>query len=93
MSRRPGIAKDWFDRYKNDVYPNDYVVIRDGIKCKPPRYFDNIFDIQNNQTMEQIKYNRKQKSKEHQDDSTLERLETRETVHELKAQKLLRPLE
>ena len=44
MSRRPGIGSAWLDRYKNDVYPHDYVVIRDGIKVKPPKYFDKIFE-------------------------------------------------
>lgn len=42
MSRRPGIAKEWFDKYKNDVYPQDFIVIRDGIKCRPPKYFDKL---------------------------------------------------
>ena len=42
MSRRPGIAKEWFDKYYKDVYPNDYIVIRDGIKVRPPKYFDKL---------------------------------------------------
>jgi hypothetical protein len=25
MSRRPGIAGDWFDKYKDDVYPSDTI--------------------------------------------------------------------
>lgn len=41
MSRRPGIGAPWLDQFRNDVYPNDYIVIRDGVKVKPPRYFDN----------------------------------------------------
>lgn len=44
MSRRPGIGSAWLDRYKSDVYPHDYVVIRDGIKVKPPKYFDKLFE-------------------------------------------------
>lgn len=44
MSRRPGIGKDWFDKFKSDVYPHDFVVIRDGIKVKPPKYFDKLFE-------------------------------------------------
>ena len=39
MSRRPGIGKDWYDRYKADVYPADEVVQR-GKAMRPPRYYD-----------------------------------------------------
>lgn len=42
MSRRPGIAKEWFSKFKDDVYPQDFIVIRDGIKCRPPKYFDKL---------------------------------------------------
>lgn len=44
MSRRPGIGSAWLDQYISDVYPHDYIVIRDGIKVKPPKYFDKLFD-------------------------------------------------
>lgn len=44
MSRRPGIGSAWLDLYSSDVYPHDYIVIRDGIKVKPPKYFDKLFD-------------------------------------------------
>lgn len=44
MSRRPGIAHEWFLRYKNDIFPNDKCVIRDGLLVRPPRYYDKIFD-------------------------------------------------
>lgn len=40
MSRRPGIGKGWLEKYENDVYPHDSVVI-DGSEWKPPRYYDN----------------------------------------------------
>lgn len=44
MSRRPGIGADWFSRYSDDVYPHDYIIIRDGIKTKPPKFFDRLFE-------------------------------------------------
>jgi hypothetical protein len=40
MSRMPGLGQSWFDKYKSDVYPHDYVVINNH-KCKPPRFYDN----------------------------------------------------
>lgn len=40
MSRKPGIGLDWIKKFKDDVYPHDYIVIN-GFKVKPPRYYDN----------------------------------------------------
>lgn len=39
MSRRPGIAYNWFKQFKTDVYPHD-MVVSNGIEFKPPRYYD-----------------------------------------------------
>lgn len=44
MSNRPGIGASWLKKYKSDVYPNDYIIIRDGVKVRPPRYFDILFE-------------------------------------------------
>ena len=44
MSRRPGIAASFFEKYSTDIYGKDFIVIRDQIKCKPPKYFDRIYD-------------------------------------------------
>ena len=39
MSRKPGIGKDWIDKWKKDVYPSDFIT-HDGYKLRPPRYYD-----------------------------------------------------
>ena len=64
MSRRPGIGASFFEKYSEDIYGKGFLVIRDKIKCKPPAYFDRIYDkyygdgaFENN-----IKPNRLQKS-------------------------------
>lgn len=38
MSRRPGIGKEWFDSYKDDVFPGDFVVIN-GKKFPTPKFY------------------------------------------------------
>lgn len=43
MSRRPGIGFGWFEKYASDVYPDDFVVVRNG-KRKTPRYYDQLLD-------------------------------------------------
>jgi len=40
MSRRPGIGKTWWDKYKDDVEKIDGIIFK-GNKLKPPRYYDN----------------------------------------------------
>ena len=43
MSLKPGIGARWLEKYHTDVYPRDYVVIR-GVKTKPPKYYDKLFE-------------------------------------------------
>lgn len=63
MSRRPGIAAPFFEKYSTDIYGKDFIVIRDNIKCKPPKYFDRIYDnYYGDGAFEEIKDNRIAKS-------------------------------
>lgn len=55
MSRKPGIGFRWFQKYKSDVYPDDFIVTNSG-RSKPPRYYDNLLD---KEELEQIKEKRK----------------------------------
>lgn len=56
-SNRPGIGAEWLEKYQNDVYPDDVCFAR-GRPCKPPRYFDKRFDLQNPEDFASIKANR-----------------------------------
>lgn len=47
MSRRPGIAAGWYDKFKDDVFPDDEVVLKGGLKARPPKYYFNKFEIDN----------------------------------------------
>lgn len=47
MSRRPGIARDWYEKYKNtDVFPRDYIVIN-GVRQKVPKYYNKCYELTN----------------------------------------------
>ena len=46
MSLKPAIGKRWLERYQTDVYPRDYVVVN-GVKTKPPAYYDVLFEKEN----------------------------------------------
>lgn len=45
MSRRPGIAASWFKQFSGDVFPHDFVVVRGGKKCRPPRYYGRLLEL------------------------------------------------
>lgn len=99
MSRRPGIAADFFDKYNGNIYGKDFIVIRDGIKLKPPRYFDRLFDIYYGEGAldEFVKPERLAKGVRsfncHLDEYSLSRIIARARVRELKGRKLKRSLE
>lgn len=38
MSRRPGIASGWYDKFHADAFPSDFVIL-DGRKVLPPVYY------------------------------------------------------
>lgn len=80
MSRRPGIAKSWYDKYKKDVFPSDQLVIGRGNKVKTPRYYDLLLQHEEEETYIQIKEKRNKEAEKSDKDSTRKRLATRETV-------------
>lgn len=63
MSRMPGIAREWLEKFQSDVLRDDVVIIRNGIKCKPPSYFDKIFEEYYPSHMEDVKKRRVEEGK------------------------------
>lgn len=66
MSRRPGIASGWFDKFKFDVYKFDLSsegVLVDGKIFRPPRFYDKLLDREMPEMLKQLKLRRKEKAK------------------------------
>lgn len=63
MSMRPGLGKSWYDKYKTDVYPKDFFTIN-GVKNKPPRYYDSLLERENPALYDALKVKRREKVKE-----------------------------
>lgn len=62
MSRRPGIARRYYDDHGKDIYENAYINVstpKGGRKFKPPRYFDRLFDIDCPGALDELKERRK----------------------------------
>lgn len=91
MSRRPGIAKDWFDRHQADIYPHDEIIVR-GHSCKPPAYYDKLFEANHVEDMKLIKQRRLSKAAKNRYNNTPDRLAVRETCRKASIKHLGRPL-
>lgn len=79
MSRRPGIASGWFGKFKDDVYPKDFVTVR-GKKMRPPRFYDRLLESESPYELEDIKNARIQKAIPYNENNSPERLRVREKV-------------
>lgn len=44
MSRRPGIGRGWYDKFKSDIFPRDYAIMR-GMKVPVPKFYDKCLDV------------------------------------------------
>ncbi len=79
MSLKPGIGQAWFDKYMDDVYTSDQVVVR-GKKCRPPRFYDNKFKELFPEEFDGIQFAREHEGRSRFEDNTLERLAVKEKV-------------
>ncbi|AXL14483.1 replication initiator protein [Microviridae sp.] len=77
MSRRPGIARDWYEQFISDVYPKDFVTVR-GKKMQPPRYYDKLYEVDNPDAFKAIKEKREKLNSLNKDNNSYERLKVRE---------------
>ena len=62
MSRRPGIARNFYEKNKDIIYQTDeiFIATRKGVqKAKPSKYYDKLFDINHHKELEIIKTRRK----------------------------------
>lgn len=92
MSRRPGIAKDWYSKFKSDVFPSDFIVLNEK-KLKPPRYYDKLLEQDSPGAAQKIKNLRKALASVHFENNTPDRLWVREKIQEYKLKRLKRSYE
>ncbi|AXH77008.1 MAG: replication initiator protein [Microviridae sp.] len=77
MSRRPGLAKDWYNRFGPHAYEWDSVVFK-GVEVPPPRYYDSL--RVGPCINDDLKKRRRRMAALHRADQTLARLRVREVV-------------
>jgi hypothetical protein len=91
-----GIGGRAYKKYKHNWYPNDFIVNGNGIKMKPPRYFDKLYQDEYPDKFEKIKIKRKQQIDfvdQSPRDEKYNRLKDIENVKLLKLKETLREID
>ena len=92
MSLKPGIGAKWYEQFKHDVFPDDFVIHK-GKKLPPPKYYLSIFQRESPEQHERLLATRKKSQLQHGDNATPERLRVRETVKKSQIRTLKRNYE
>jgi hypothetical protein len=88
-----GIGRGWYERYKDQIYSNDFIVTSGGKKMRPPKFYDKLYEIEYPSDFSRVKRERKAAGKEHASNNTPDRLKVREKVQVLKLEQLSRKVE
>lgn len=83
-----GLGQSWFDKYKSDAFPSDFIIV-DGKKHKPPTYY--LKQLEEDQSI-QIKRARKRNANKQRHNNTRERLAVREEIQLSRLSRLKREL-
>lgn len=86
-----GIGRDWFAKYSKETYNTDCVIMRDGKKLKPPKYYDKLLEKIDPELYNSIKAQRKEALLENE--PTAADLKRREKAKLLKTKRLKRSFE
>jgi len=92
--RKPGegIGGGWYEKYKGDVFPDDFVVYK-GKRCRTPSYYRKLLERTDPTLSEELKATRVAAAAAHKADQTRERLEVREKVKKAQTKTLTRSYE
>lgn len=90
MSRRPGIGDRWYEKFGNEVFPSDEVIIQ-GKKQRPPLYYHRKLD-EKSETYRSVREKRLSAVANRRAENTPERLQVRETVQRARLGDLERKL-
>jgi hypothetical protein len=91
MSRRPGIGREWLEKFKGDTN-KDFITHR-GSKMKLPKYYDSVLEIEDELGMLKRKSKRRKMANKNKEDNTSERLTVKEKVKKAQIKQLSRDFE
>lgn len=91
MSLKPGIGKNFYDHFKNDLYPSDTAISK-GKQMPVPKYYDRQLEKENPVLLEELKEKRKTRALKDKANNTPERLAVRKEILQSKTKMLSRNL-
>lgn len=86
------IGKGWLEKFKSDVYPEDFIVLR-GKKMRVPKCYDDIIEKTDPEFFMELKAAREVRAEQNAENNTYERLRIREECKELQIEQLKRNYE
>ncbi len=89
MSKKPGLGAGWFEKYKADAFPSDFLVV-DGKRVPVPRFYLNRLAEDDAFQALRVQAKRKRNGLKHADNNTDRRLLTRHESQQLRAKRLHR---
>lgn len=92
MSLHTPIGKGWFEAFKDDAYPCDFLTIG-GRKTRPPKYYDRLLQAEQPVKHYLLKEARRIEGEKHPENNTRARLRVRETVKRAQITTLKRTLD
>lgn len=79
MSRNPGLGARWYDKFKNDVYPDNFVVLKG--KQKPvPKYYNRRLKQQDPELHQVVNAKAQEEAKKRIGETTPERRQVKEKI-------------
>lgn len=91
MSRRPGLGREWYEKFKKEVVNNDSVIMH-AREVKPPNYYMSVLEKEDLERYEKIKAERRRATKEAIDNNSLARLYVRGVCKEAQITNLKKEL-
>lgn len=79
MSRKPGIGREFYEKYKSEIFPVDRVVMN-GMEMKPPKYYHSLMKNENRWIHEEVQQKREKRATLMKENQSDERLLVREKV-------------
>lgn len=92
MSRRPGIGRAWFEKFRSDVFPHDRCVVK-GKQMKVPKAYNSYFDLESPLDYAKVRAQREIAASKHEENNTWDRLRVREEVQLYRCDRLMRSFE
>lgn len=92
MSLKPGIGLKFYEKFESDIFPADQVVLRGGVRSKPPRYYFEKYAKSNPKSAKKIVLEREAAAKASQGDNTPRRRAIKEVIKKAQITLLKRKL-